>query len=464
MLGEFSGVSNAQSFPIFVELMTGWVMSHRHRFVTDLIISSGSVRKRHFSSYHRFFSQYAWSLDVLSKHLFLLLVRTFAREGVIELAIDDTLARKRGLMVYGTGMHHDPLMSSKAKTITSWGHDWVVLCLVVRLPIWAPTKVFSLPFCFRLYRNRQGSRKGKKNSAKGDHKGRKRSARRAKPSTSRCDTTTQHRTRPELAVEMLELVGKWLPDRRFVVTGDSAYGGASVLQKLPKNIDLISHVHPKGALYEPAAKLEPGAKKRRGRRRKKGERLPGMAQWAADNTKWRTMTFDEYGFHATVQVKTIKALYYKAGKDRLLTIVLVRDKQGKRPDQMFYCTNLRWGAKRILSCYARRWSIEVAFHDCKQLLGFEDPANRTEKAVRRTAPMAMVLYSLIIVWFHREGHRKVKFPDRPWYRHKEEPSFGDMLTTLRRLSWKKNFGDIVPRRGIAKKIFDRITWILCLAG
>ena len=102
VLVEFRGVFNAPSYPIFVELMTGWVLSHRHRFITDLIVSSGSVGKRHFSDYHRFFRQYAWSFDVLSMHLLLLLVRVFAPTGVIELAIDDTLARKRGLMVY----HH----------------------------------------------------------------------------------------------------------------------------------------------------------------------------------------------------------------------------------------------------------------------------------------------------------------------------------------------------------------------
>ena len=189
-----------------------------------------------------------------------------------------------------------------------------------------------------------------------------------------------------------------------------------------------------------------------------------MQEWAADKTKWRRMKFDEYGFHATVEVKVIKALYYKAGKDRLLTIVLVRDVFGKRPDQMFYCTRLDWNARQILSCYARRWSIEVTFHDCKQMLGFQDPANRKEKAVRRTAPMAMVIYSLIVVWFHREGYPHVQFPNRPWYRKKEEPSFADMLTTLRRLSWKHNYGEIAPRRGDAKKLFDQITWILCLAG
>ena len=96
LLEEFRGVFNAQSFPIFVELMTGWVLSHRHRYISDLIVSSGSVEKRHFSNYHRFFSQYAWSLDVLSRHLLLLLVRVYAATNVIELAIDDTLARKRG--------------------------------------------------------------------------------------------------------------------------------------------------------------------------------------------------------------------------------------------------------------------------------------------------------------------------------------------------------------------------------
>ena len=39
--------------------------------------------------------------------------------------------------------------------------------------------------------------------------------------------------------------------------------------------------------------------------------------------------------------------------------------------------------------------------------------NRKEKAVRRTAPMALVLYSLIVVWFHQVGHRYLQFPDRP---------------------------------------------------
>jgi hypothetical protein len=447
LLSEFQCVFTVPSFQIFVCLMTGWVLSHRRRFVTELIWSSGCTRKGHHSRYHRFFSKASWCMDTLCCVLAKLLAVIFAPTGMIELAVDDTLCRKRGLTVYGTGMHHDPLISSRAKPLTSWGHDWVVVTLIVRCPFWAPTKVWSLPIAFRLYRNRQGLTKGKK-KVKGKKKQLKRDP--------------NHRTRPELAVELISLVASWFPRRKLIVSGDSAYGGASVLQKLPANVELLSHVHPKGAIYETAPAPLPGNK---GRHPKKGKRLPGMSTWAEDGKQpWQQLVFDQFGLHATLLVKTIQALYYKAGKDRLLTIVLVRDVLGKRPDQMFYCTCLDWDARQILSEYSARWSIEVAFENCKQLLGLEDPANRKEKAVRRTAPMALVLYSAIVLWFHQTGHHHVQFPDRPWYLHKQEPSFADMLTTLRRLSWQDKIRTLPLKSRVAKKVLAQLVEFLSLAG
>lgn len=447
LLSEFRCAFTAPSFQTFLCLMAGWILTHRRRFVTELIWSSGCTRWGHHSCYHRFFSHAAWSLDMLCRVLAKMLVAAFAATGLIELAVDDTLCRKRGLSVYGTGMHHDPLISSRAKPLTSWGHDWVVVTLIVRCPWWSPTKVWSLPIAFRLYRNRQGLTKGKKTKAK------KSKQRKADPN---------HRTRPELAVELICLVASWFPQRKLLVSGDSAYGGASVLKKLPANVELISHVHPKGALYEPAPPPVPG---KRGAHAKKGKRLPGMAAWAEDATQpWQTLVFDQFGLHATLMVKTIQALYYKSGGTRLLRIVLVRDALGNRPDQMFYGTCLDWDARRILATYAARWSIEVTFENSKQLLGLEDAANRKEKAVRRTAPMALVLYSLTILWFHRVGHRHLQFPDRPWYRRKEEPSFADMLTTLRRLSWQDKIRTLPLKSRLAKKTLAQLVEFLSLSG
>lgn len=446
LVSEFQCLFTAPTFLTFQTLVSGWLLSpQRHRFVTEVIQSAGAVRQGHHSRYHRFFSHAAWSLDGLFRVLLILLVRVFAPEGTIQLSLDDTLCRKRGLTLFGGGMHYDPLISSRAKSLVSWGHDWVVVCLVVKLPFWSPTKVWSLPILCRLYRNRQGLTKGKnKTGAK---------------KTKAAKKSPTHRTRPELAVEMLDLIASWLPERKFMVTGDSAYGGRSVLSHLPQNMDLISRVHPQGRLYAPAPPRQPGQK---GRTRVKGELLSDRETWANDPQQpWRPVKFDQFGLHATLLIKTRQALYYAAGRSRLLTIVLVRDKLGQRPDQMFYCSDLKLSGREILATYAGRWSIEVTFENTKQLLGFEDPANRLPLAVQRTAPLALVLYSLCILWFHVEGHRHLQFPDRPWYKRKKEPSFADILMTLRRQTWKTVLSGLASRSTLEKTRLVQITDFLC---
>ena len=101
--------------------------------------------------------------------------------------------------------------------------------------------------------------------------------------------------------------------------------------------------------------------------------------------------------------------------------------------------------------YSYRWAIECTFENCKQFLGLEDPANRLPKAVERTAPMALIVYSLVIVWFHQTGHRFVRFPIRPWYQRKQEPSFADLLTTLRRVSLQEKTREQCFRTSVAQK-------------
>ena len=122
----------------------------------------------------------------------------------------------------------------------------------------APTKVFALPAGRGSYRNRQGLTKGKKGQAKAK-----------KPKAD-----PNHRTRPELAVALIKLAAAWFPKDLIIVTGDSAYGGKSVLAHLPENVHLISHVHPKGALYEPAPPPAPETKSKEVAR--KG---PGSPAW-----------------------------------------------------------------------------------------------------------------------------------------------------------------------------------------
>jgi hypothetical protein len=475
LLRTFSPVFTEPSFATFRLLMTGWILSIRHRYVTDLIISSDSVGNGHFSDYHRFFSKAVWDIDHLWKLLAQLIVRTLVgSDATIVLAGDDTLCRKRGLGIFGSGMHHDPLSSSKSKKICHWGHDWVDLCIVISNPWWASTKVFALPICMRLYRNRQGLTKGKNKSTKkptasqsaaASKKAKQAAAAKKKANANtkanRGADKTPHKTRPELMAEMIALVAAWFPDRRFILVVDSLYSGKSVLATLPSNFDLIGPVHARAALYAPASAQ---ARKGRGRKPKKGDRLKTLDAWEKDRSPWKVLHYDQYGLHGSLRVKTRTGLYYKAGKDRLLRLVLSQDTVGNRPTRIFYSTNVNLQPREILSLFSLRWSIEVTHFDCKQHLGLEDPANRVPKAVKRTAPMSMFLHSLTIVWYATEGHRDYQIPERPWYWWKSEPSFADMLTTLRRKSWDEKLSQVSLATTPAHNSISLLTYLATLAG
>jgi hypothetical protein len=262
LLHQFAPVFTAPTSQTFLAIVAGWVLSQRHRFITEVIFSGGQVGNGHWSRFHRFFSHAAWDIDTFSLFLTKLVLTILAPGSTLIFTVDDTLCRKRGLTLYGAGMHYDPLISSRSKKLVSWGHDWVVLSVIVVHPFWAPTKVFALPIAARLYINRQGLTKGKKSQRKSAtakaNKAKGKAT--AKANKAKAKTDPKHRTRPELALELIQLVARWSPDAEILVLGDSAYGGRSVLSHLPPNVHLISKVHPDGALYEPAPPKIKGTK------------------------------------------------------------------------------------------------------------------------------------------------------------------------------------------------------------
>jgi len=112
-------------------------------------------------------------------------------------------------------------------------------------------------------------------------------------------------------------------------------------------------------------------------------------------------------------------------------IVVVEPLRGGRPVQAIDSTDVAQSVEQVLAGYAGRGAIEEDFQGSKSHLGFGEPQGWSRQAVRRTAPLAMLLYSLTVLGGAREGHTLYKPPQRPWYRHKVRPSFADLLATLR---------------------------------
>lgn len=399
LLQGLSVTMTVPSLDSLTTILTGWVFARR-RTVTQMIASVGDAARKHFSSYHRLFSTARWCRD--SAGLAVLDLMWPFLGDVVMLGLDDTLARKRGLKMFGTGMHHDPLLSSRGKAITNWGHSWVVLGVIVELPF-RRGHYYCLPILFRLYLNKKSAAKHRR----------------------------VYRTRPELAVEMLHLLGNRHKTRRFHVVADSAYGGQSVLCHLPTNCDLTSRLVQDARLYGPQPQRKAGTN---GRPRKRGERRPTPQAMLAG--RCRRVRLEVYGRTQEARLAE-QVAYAHVAPERPLRVVAAEAVRGGRGQEAFYSTCSQATAEQVLQWYAMRWSVEVMNRDSKQELGFEQPQGWTRQSVERTAPMAMLLYSLIVLWFAREGHRSWRSHCWPWYTSKSEPSFADMLSTLRRLSMRQ---------------------------
>lgn len=411
LLLSFSAVMTIPTLNNLAVLLAGWVLTPR-RTVTGMLQAAGIADKRHHSAFHYVFASAKWSLDAVGLAVARLILAMLPAGATAFLALDDTLARKRGLKIFGVGMHHDPLLSSRNKAIVNWGHNWVVLGILLEFPF-RPGHWFCLPVLFRLYRNtktvaKEGGRK---------------------------------HTRPELARDLVKTLCEAFPERSFHLLADSAYCGKSVLRHLPENCDQTGRLHMDAALYDLPSGERNGT---RGPVPKKGKRCPSPKQML--QKKGREIELAIYGRRERMRVVEGQAIWYGSAGNRPLSVVAVEPFSSGRKKQAFFSTRVDAVPEEMLVWYGRRWAIEVTFHDAKGYLGFEEPQGWSRKAVERTAPMAMLFYSLIVLWFARSGHKQVWFPPRPWYRQKAGICFADMVRTLRRQIIREKLVDL-PREG-----------------
>lgn len=409
LLQSFSHCFTRPSFDSFVTLMSGWVLNLRRHTITETVRAAGAVGTKHISSFHRFFSKARWATDALGLVLVLALDARLDQDAPIVAPVDDTLGRHTGKEIAAASMHRDPLLSTGRRLFFHWGHVWVVLS--INLPMFG--KTWALPVLFRLYRSKK-----------------------------RCKTDRKpYRKTTELARELIEVLAKTLPHRRIIVLGDAAYTNSSLIKKRPNNVTLIGRSRLDAALYAPAPKRRKG---QMGRPRVRGAKLQAPGVQAGDKkARWRRTEVTVYGKTVLVRVLVIDALWYVAAGSELIRLVVVRDFPGHERDDVFVSTDATLSAKAIVERFSERWPLEHTFHESKGKLGFEDPQNRTERAVERTAPMALWAYTLVVLWYVETGQflRAARIPVDPWYDRKTAPAFSDMLATLRRASWAQRLFD-----------------------
>ncbi len=119
---------------------------------------------------------------------------------------------------------------------------------------------------------------------------------------------------------------------------------------------------------------------------------------ADEKTQWSTLTVDDwYGEGPReVEVATDTAVWYHTGKPPVaIRWVLIRDPQERFKPQALLSTNLEHTCAQMLAWFVRRWTMEVTFEEARAHLGMETQRQWNDRAIARTTPALLSLYSII---------------------------------------------------------------------
>lgn len=342
-----------RSWPYWLATSVSWLVHTGQRHIR--LLSTRAGWSRHESGYYRFFSSFKFKPENFARELLGLIIRNF---GLTELliAVDDTLCPKWGKKIYGTAIFYDHVKRPNPGYI--WGHDWVVLAVVVRL---FGTPV-ALPFWVSLYRPRKLCAKG------------------------------GFQTRLEIVSDVLQKVQAWFPLRISLVV-DGAYFNKSLLRPLaPLGIDVVGRLRSDAAL-----RSDPPVKKRGpGRKKRYGKALPKLKQIAKSPQGWQVIQVAIYGRIQRVRFKLIDA-WWKVARLKI-RVVIVRALKDNRPPCYLAATDLSLSPKDIIERFALRWPIEQLFSDAKQLMGLDSAEIRSERSVCRHAQFTFSLVTLTRLW------------------------------------------------------------------
>ncbi|MCK4275778.1 MAG: transposase [Phycisphaerae bacterium] len=412
LMASFNPVLTVPTAANMAVLARGALLSTGPRTVTSCLLAAWPWVEKRWSSYANVLRRARFDPHALARILFTMILRLLPRSAPIVLAVDETLVRRYGPRVVGVGMHRDAVRSSHGCRIATPGHKWIVLSVMIRLPY--VEQALALPILSVLYSTRKHAR----------HNRAKRLYRR-------------HRTVGELALLVVRMLVRWAPQRRFIVVGDGSYATHMLAwalrpespHKALRRVSLVSRFRMDAATY-----ARPRPHQGRGRPRLKGDKLPSPQQVAADSdTQWDRALLAWYGGkEKMVSLCSGEGLWYKAATGaKWVRWVLVRDPEGRRRDEVFFTTDPQLRAADIVEIFVQRWSLETTMQQARARLGLETLRNWSALAVRRSVPLLLGLYSLVVLWFALHVRRPRRYCQQtPWYR-KRSITFSDMVAAVR---------------------------------
>jgi len=420
-------------------LVAGAILAPGKRTVTAALRILGREQETDFPTYHGVLNRAVWSSRAVAGWLLRLLVASFVgTDATVVIGIDDTIERRWGHKISARGIYRDPVRSSKGHFVKTSGLRWLSAQLLVHIP-WAG-RIMGLPFLTVLAPSKRFYA-GKPRSPK---------------------------TLVDCARQIALQIHRWLPGRRIILVGDTAFAAIEFLAAVRGYVSVVTRLRLDAGLYAPAPPKRPG----RGRPPVKGKRLPGLSQVLQDaNTVWQRHTVPLwYGrTNRLVEIATGTAVWYHSGLPPVpIRWLLVRDPRGELAPQAFLCTDLDAAPVDILQWFVSRWQLEVTFQESRAHLGVETQRQWSDLAIMRTTPALLGLFSLVTLWAHDLAVGQPLSPGTAAWYPKAHCTFSDAIAAVRRQIWQQQIccmsrlhRDVIE---IPRQLWERATNALAYAA
>ena len=406
-LAEFADLFTCPTWSNVLVLLAGAILAPGRRTVTAALRILGRDRDPDFCTFHRILNRAAWSSRALAGRLLLLLIKAFVPSGApVVIGLDDTIERRWGAKISARGIYRDPVRSSKGHFVKASGLRWLSAMLLVRVP-WAE-RIMALPFLTLLAPSK-----------------------RFYAGTSRAPKTLLDWAR-QAALQ----IRRWLPDRYIVVVADSAFAAIEFLAAVRNHVCVVTRLRLDANLFD----FPPQKRKGRGRPPIKGQRLRKLSAILNDpNVAWQRLRVSLwYGrTNRIVEITSGTAIWYRGCVPPVpIRWLLVRDPTGELEPQAFLATDLNVPPCDILAWFVSRWQVEVTFEEVRAHLGVETQRQWSDKAILRTTPVLLGLFSIITLWAHDlSGSKTLQPKTAAWYQ-KTVPTFSDAIAAIRREIWR----------------------------
>jgi hypothetical protein len=409
LIVAFAGLFRQRTWTHAKALLIGAILAPGVRTVASVLRVLGLGTERRFVNYHRVLNRAVWSPRGASRILVGLLVRTFVPSGPIVIGLDDTIERRRGAKIAAKGVYRDPVHSSHSHFVKATGLRWLSVMLLAPIP-WAQ-RTWALPVLTALTPSeRYATERG-----------------------------LRHKRLTDWARQLLLQLRRWLPDRALIMVADSSFAALHLLRALAPQMTCIVRFRFDAQLYAPPPQPRRGAKRPRGRPRTKGNRLPALSRvLTSRRTLWqRVSVADWYGEAArTVSLTSGTALWSSRGITLPIRWVLVRDPFERFDPQAILSTDLALDPLTIVRYFVRRWQLEVTLEEARRHLGLETQRQWSDRAIARTTPVLLGLFSLVTLLANRLVRAgTLPLESTAWYA-KATPTFSDALAAVRAELWR----------------------------